>query len=159
MFKTKNMYNKIIKKTEKGAIQSPWRRVDKWWHTVNPYENQPWIFTGRTDAEASILWPPDVKRWLTEKVHHHFPDAGKGWTQEEGWQRMRCLESITDSVDMNFSELREMVEDREAWPAAVYGVPKGQTRLSDWTTTNLQGQTQNKLAKHNYRQQEWSSEA
>ena len=48
---------------------------------------------------------------------------------------MRRLESITDSVDMDFSELQEMVEDREAWRAAVHGVPKSQTLLSDLTTT------------------------
>ena len=46
---------------------------------VNPKGNQPWIFTGKTDAEASILWPPDVKNWLTGKD----PDAGKDWRQEE----------------------------------------------------------------------------
>ena len=48
---------------------------------VNPKESQPWIFIGRTDAEAEapILWPPDVKSWLTEKD----PDAGKDWGQEE----------------------------------------------------------------------------
>ena len=49
---------------------------------VNPKENQPWIFIGRTDAEAeaSILWPPDTKSWLTGKD----PDAGKDWRQEKG---------------------------------------------------------------------------
>ena len=46
---------------------------------VNPKGTQPWIFTGRTGAEAPILWPPDVKSWLTEKD----PDAGKDWGQEE----------------------------------------------------------------------------
>ena len=52
---------------------------------VNPKGNQPWIFTGRTDAEVLILWPPDVKSWFTGKD----PDAGKDWRQEEkrgtGW--------------------------------------------------------------------------
>ena len=47
---------------------------------VNPKENQPWIFIGRTDAEAPILWPPDVKNWLIGKD----PDAGKDWRQEKG---------------------------------------------------------------------------
>ena len=50
-----------------------------------------------------------------------------------GWQRMRWLDSITDSADMNFSKLPEIVKDREAWSAAVHGVAKGQTQLSDWT--------------------------
>ena len=48
---------------------------------VNPKGNQPWIFSGRTDAEALILWPPDIRIWLIRKD----PDAGKDWRQEEKW--------------------------------------------------------------------------
>ena len=52
------------------------------------------------------------------------------------WQRRRWSDSITGSMDMSFSKLWEMVKDRETWRAAIHGVAKSQTRLSDWTTTN-----------------------
>ena len=96
---------------------------------VNPKGNQPWTFTGRTDAEAeaAILWPSTVKSWLIRKDS----DAGKDWEQEEKGV-MRWLDSIINSVDMNLSKLQETVKDRGRCLAAVCGVAKSRTWLCDW---------------------------
>ena len=111
------------------------------WESLGPKEiqpvhrkgNQSWIFIGRTDAEAkaSVLWPPNAKSWLIGKTLILGKIEGR---RRRGQWRMRWLDGIIDSTDVSFGRLQEMVRDREAWCAAVHGIPKSQTWLSNWTT-------------------------
>ena len=99
---------------------------------VHSKGDQSWVFIGRTDAKAEtpILWPPYVKSWLIGKD----PDAGgiRG-RRSRGQQRIRWFDGITDSMDMGLGGFQELVMDREAWHAAIHGVGKSWTQLSNWT--------------------------
>ena len=99
---------------------------------------QPWIFIGRTDGEAAapILGPSDARTNSLEKTLLLGKIEGR---RRRRWQRIRWLDGITDSVNMNLSKLREMVKDREAWRSAVHGVAKSWTQFSDWTRCMIVG--------------------
>ena len=100
---------------------------------INPKENQVRIFFGRTDAEAEapLLWPPDVEPipWKRPSCWEKLRVGGEG--DDRGWDGW--MASLT--IDVNLSNLREMVKDREAWHAAVHGVAESDV-TSDWTSNN-----------------------
>ena len=101
---------------------------------VNPKVNQSWIVIGRTDAEAEtpVLWPPDAKNWLIGKDS----DDGKDWRWEENGRTENQMVGWHHQIDGHEFEQALGVGDREAWRAAVHGVTKSWTWLSDWTELN-----------------------
>ena len=96
---------------------------------VPPKGDQSWVFIGRTDVEAPILWSPDVESWLVWKD----PDDGKDWGQEEKGRTENEMVGWHHWLGINSGS---WWWTREAWCAVVHGVSKSQTRLSDWTELN-----------------------
>ena len=129
MLKNWCFWTVVLEKTLESPLDS------KEIQPVHPKGNQSWIFIGRTDVEVEppVLWPPDMKNWLFWKD----PDAGNDWRWEEkgttedkmvGWHHRLSGHGFWWTLGVGM--------DRAVWHAAVHGVTKSWTWLSNWTELN-----------------------